>query len=514
MTSTEKFYELTRRVHDGEATEEEYARLEEFLQQSPELRVTYLRYMNIGFALEGTVFKETAPVPLGCLETSTLGTSRLWWPVMSLLVGILLTAFLLPPFLAPPPVQNCVATLIAEEACEWDKGIKLQEGQRLAEGPLALKSGAAVLRFDGGALMFMRGQVSVELRSRSQAALHSGNVIVKAEDQAAGFLLDTPNSRVVDLGTEFAVNVGESGATEVHVLEGLVSYTQPSPSSSIVASDEVLLAAGQAVRFGSRDRQKVQSIALQAMRFEDACEGLYSQQVEPLIAHEPFAYSTDALALEDAQGGDGWRGSWEPAGLWPFPDDPMRPLRFLPSPAIVNGRLLDASNRFPQISRKLANPIRFDRDGVYYFSARVRWVPGSSSVQYMRQARVILRCSGNPKNLRYVLNMPVCLCPQVQRHDLEVFTSREKVTAGELQRWVLKIIARKDGMDELHFRVFGETESIDPVEPGQWHVSLTEERNDEAIDQIVLDTYLAPDTVAFGDIRLGATWRSVVSDLN
>ncbi len=110
----------------------------------------------------------------------------------------------------------------------------------------------------------------------------------------------------------------------------------------------------------------------------------------------------------------------------------------------------------------------------------------------MRQARVILRCSGNPKNLRYVLNMPVCLCSQVQRHDLEVFTSREKVTAGELQRWVLKIIARKDGMDELHFRVFGETESLDPVEPGQWHVSLTEERNDEAIDQIVLDTYLAP----------------------
>ena len=44
----------------------------------------------------------------------------------------------------------------------------------------------------------------------------------------------------------------------------------------------------------------------------------------------------------------------------------------------------------------------------------------------MRQALVILRSSGNPQKLRFVLNMPVCLRPQVQRHDLEVFTSREE----------------------------------------------------------------------------------------
>jgi len=36
-----------------------------------------------------------------------------------------------------------------------------------------------------------------------------------------------------------------------------------------------------------------------------------------------------------------------------------------------------------------------------------------------------------------------------------------------------------------------------------------QERSDSVLDQIVLDTYLTPDHAAFGDIRLGTTWRSV-----
>jgi hypothetical protein len=64
-------------------------------------------------------------------------------------------------------------------------------------------------------------------------------------------------------------------------------------------------------------------------------------------------------------------------------------------------------------------------------------------------------------------------------------------------------------------QVYGtEKESIEQVELGQRHVSLLGERNDSSIDQIVLDTYMTPDTIACGDIRFGAKWRSVVSYLN
>lgn len=80
---------------------------------------------------------------------------------------------------------------------------------------------------------------------------------------------------------------------------------------------------------------------------------------------------------------------------------------------------------------------------------------------------------------------------------------------GDLQRWVLKIVARERGNDELHLRVFRENESPGLLEPDQWHLNLTSERCDGVLDQIVLDTYLAPDPAAFGDIRLGTSWRSV-----
>ncbi len=278
MSSLEPFYELIRRVHDHEATEEDYARLEKALLESPESRLIYLRYWNVDSALESIEFTDNAKSSADLPRPHRFAIVRPLLPVASLLVGILLTASLLPWFFVQATTPHYVATLIAGESCQWSGTSDLREGGRIAAGPLHLQSGKAVMRFDGGALMLLQGEAEVELRSRSQAVLHSGHLIVKAEDQAAGFLLDTPSSRVVDLGTEFAVNVDESGATEVHVLEGLISYTQPSRSSSVVATDEVLLAAGNAVRFGSRDKQAVQSIALQSTRFEDVCEGLYSQK--------------------------------------------------------------------------------------------------------------------------------------------------------------------------------------------------------------------------------------------
>jgi hypothetical protein len=155
-----------------------------------------------------------------------------------------------------------------------------------------------------------------------------------------------------------------------------------------------------------------------------------------------------------------------------------------------------------------------DRDGVCYFSIRMKWTPGSSPVPQMRQVRVALRSSTQPKQGRYTLNMPVCLRPQIQRHDLEVFTSRETLPAGKVQLWVLKIVTRRNGDDELYLRVFNQGENPGAIEPEKWNLALTHEKCDATLDQVVLDTYLSPDAAAFGDIRLGRSWRDVVSAQN
>ena len=506
MKTNDSRFEIIRRCQDGEASGEELAQLESWLREDEDFRLDYLRYQNVDVALEMVALSETA-VP----SSETRAVKWKVWPtlaaaavfaVLGLLAGLV--------WQSPETTKEYVATLALAEQCEWENGEPLMEGQRVAAGSLRLRSGTAMLRFDAGASVLMRGAVELELRSRSRAVLRGGEVMVRAEEEAAGFLLETPASQVTDLGTEFAVKVERSGATEVHVLEGLVSYRKPESGPDPMSSGESLLTAGHAVRYDTPAQEAPREVALLPGRFDEALNAAVAAKKETaLLAHEPFAYAAEVLPVHEAEGGIGWQGPWQPAGTWPYPEDPQRPLRFVSSPAIQGGRLLNASDAFPQILRKLATPIRMDRDGIYYFSARVRWVPGTSPVQVMRQARIILRSSSDPKNGRYVLNLPTCLLPQIQRHDLDIFTSREKVIAGNLQRWVLKIVARKHGDDELHFRVFQESEPPGLVEPEKWHLNLLHERSEASLDQIVLDTYLAPDPAAFGDIRLGTSWHSV-----
>ncbi len=506
MNSNDPRFELIRRCRDGGASREEREQMAALLREDEVFRLAYLRYVNVDLALETVAVGEEAALKPKVREVK-------WkvWPTMAAAAAFALLGVLAGlAWQGDETAPEYVATLTLAEQCDWGNGDSLVEGQRVAAGPLRLRSGTAMLRFDAGASVLLRGAVDLELRTRSRGVLRAGEVMVRAEEQAAGFLLETPASQVTDLGTEFAVKVESSGATEVHVLEGLVSYRKPEPGDEAMSAGEALLTAGKAVRYDTPTQEAPREVAVRQARFDEALDAaMASQKPAALLAHEPFAYAADVLPLQEAAGGSGWREPWQPAKTWPVPHDPLRPLRFVVSPTIPEGRLLDASDAFPQISRRFQKPIRLDRDGIYYFSARVRWVPGTSPVKAMRQARIILRASTDPKSARYVLNMPTCLLPQIQRHDSEVFTSRQKVTAGDVQRWVLKIVARERGHDELHFRVFQENEPVGDLEPDQWHLSLTQERSDALLDQIVLDTYLAPDPAAFGDIRLGTTWRSV-----
>ena len=508
MNTNDPRWELIRSCRDGEATHEELTKLENLLREDVEFRLAYLRYANVSLTLETTALSESADPPMKTRIVRWM--SRPWLSAAAAFALLAVVAGLVLGKRGPAQAPEYIATLTLAAQCEWDGAESFIEGQRMAAGPLRLRSGTAMMRFDAGASVLMTGAAEMELKSRSRALLRAGEVMVRAEEQAAGFLLETPASQVTDLGTEFAVKVESSGATEVHVLEGLVSYRKPESTSDAAHASEALLAAGRAVRYDTPSQDAPREVNLLPSRFEEAVNAaLASRKDVALLAHEPFAYAADVLPVHQARGGIGWLEAWQPARTWPASDNPFRPLRFIATSALTHGRLLDASDAFPQISRKLASPIRLDRDGVYYLSARVRWVPGISPVKYMRQARIILRSSADPRRARYVLNMPTCLRPQIQRHDLEVFTSRAKVEAGDVQRWVLKIIAREHGMDELHFRVFQEHEPPGPTEPLEWHLSLTQERSEAWLDQLVLDTYLAPDPVAFGDLRLGTTWRAV-----
>lgn len=81
--------------------------------------------------------------------------------------------------------------------------------------------------------------------------VENGSVKISVPPAAVGFTVETPVARIVDLGTEFDVDVGEEGATETRVRSGMVTFeahsTSPIQGEPIKLTAEGLNRASAAV---------------------------------------------------------------------------------------------------------------------------------------------------------------------------------------------------------------------------------------------------------------------------
>ena len=122
--------------------------------------------------------------------------------------------------------QEYVATLLDSEDARWDGETgpgKIPFGTKLLTGQvLSLDSGIARIRFRSGAGIVLEGPAELELRSELDARLSSGKLAAYVPDEAIGFTVETPEVRIVDLGTRFGAEVGGSGEADIHVFEGEV----------------------------------------------------------------------------------------------------------------------------------------------------------------------------------------------------------------------------------------------------------------------------------------------------
>jgi hypothetical protein len=138
-------------------------------------------------------------VATAALLVLTLGLSLLWRP-------------------APPKL----ATLASEVDPHWASTSAPHVGSTLGAGRLSLRSGTVHLIFAGGAEVAVCGPARFDLVSGSSMRLVEGKLTAHVVKKAAGFCVETPTASIVDLGTQFGVEVTQSGQTETHVLLGTV----------------------------------------------------------------------------------------------------------------------------------------------------------------------------------------------------------------------------------------------------------------------------------------------------
>ena len=88
---------------------------------------------------------------------------------------------------------------------------------------LRVDTGESHIALSEGVSVIIRGPAELELLGPLRARLSRGRIKVRVTDsKAEGFVVETPSGRVVDLGTEFGLDVSADGDTKVVVYQGAV----------------------------------------------------------------------------------------------------------------------------------------------------------------------------------------------------------------------------------------------------------------------------------------------------
>ncbi|NQZ60153.1 MAG: FecR domain-containing protein [Lentisphaeraceae bacterium] len=169
--------------------------------------------------------------------------------VLLSLAASLLVIFIL-YFSMTPAMGNSVLGFERSVArvTKFNGGSDLQLGDWLSPGLVTLNEGQMEITFDSGARVLLQGSVRLRLETSGRAFLLKGNLTAKVPKEAVGFIINTPQSSIVDLGTEFAVSVKADETTEVKVLEGLVEV------ASAQNGEGLLLKTGEALRIEESGR--------------------------------------------------------------------------------------------------------------------------------------------------------------------------------------------------------------------------------------------------------------------
>jgi hypothetical protein len=152
-----------------------------------------------------------------------IALATLLWPIIRPRAPIATTR---PPAVASPKdrTRDGFAVVVQLAGVAWEQGRVRQpaEGDILAAGRLAFRSGRAMLTFLSGVTLVVEGPADVDLVAVDRVFCRRGKLWAKVPRGAEGFVILAPGSAIVDQGTEFAVNVEADGRADVLVLEGKV----------------------------------------------------------------------------------------------------------------------------------------------------------------------------------------------------------------------------------------------------------------------------------------------------
>jgi hypothetical protein len=151
-----------------------------------------------------------------------------------------------------PPPQECPkvippGTMLAGEItgaanCRWADGCEpsAAHDQVFIGQQFKLDAGLLEITYTSGAKVIIEGPATYQVNSGNSGYLPSGRLTGKiTTPNAKGFTVRTPTATVIDVGTEFGIEVGKTGETTSHVFRGavnLVTMTASGESTNFILS--------------------------------------------------------------------------------------------------------------------------------------------------------------------------------------------------------------------------------------------------------------------------------------
>ncbi|QDT68848.1 FecR protein [Planctomycetes bacterium MalM25] len=273
---------LIETVLNGSASLTEVRRLDELLEESAAARSTYLDYVDLHAGLRRRYSHPAEEPSQGRQETSSAnrldaaqgvapprgGKPSGAWRMLGLMALAACVPLAVAQFIRPgndsqkaeglaevtiSPDQKAslagVAVLSRAVDVEWSEGeLSHAEGVAVPASKIAFDSGVMQLEFYSGAVAVIEGPAEIDVIDAMSARLHSGKLRARVPPQARGFTVHTSDGEVVDLGTEFAIDLGADREWgELHVIDGEVRFDPVQETGH--ASRQVF--GGEAMRLGS-----------------------------------------------------------------------------------------------------------------------------------------------------------------------------------------------------------------------------------------------------------------------
>lgn len=339
----EKLLRLIDKLIDGSINSDDFQRLTELISDDPEALATYADYLNIHAALRQNfrshlgsenvrldlksddktaprISSGTAGAPVrrfrylaALAATLVLGVGLLWSLEDPAPQQAPLQAAAKPTAPTPevPKTENIerVAVLTRLVDVVWDEGSEVAKlDTPLSRQQLNIKSGLMQVEFYCGAAVIIEGPAAFELVAPDRGYAHYGKLRAHVPARARGFTIGTESGEVIDLGTEFGLDITRDGPSELHVIDGEVDFQSAGDDE---ASPQRLI-GGQAIEVAT-DGEPHRLIDSDASRFINHSElsarankNNYGKYQSWLDYHTRLNEDPSLVANYQFDDGEGW----------------------------------------------------------------------------------------------------------------------------------------------------------------------------------------------------------------